>query len=525
MDACVAIAPGDSFDIPQENGWLYVQERMEDLVSCSDSHGLVNDRSIVVEIRHPHVPSIDLVDLPGLAGSGEKKAVIDKILQQQLDYDARTGHHDMFLAVVPASGDVRPSTNMAVNFIQEKKLNDRTFGVFSKCDQTCDTEILKALVLNENTAQNETPEELGQVSLKSWVACMLGPPKQGWGHLEVHNFERLFKQTRNEMDFFGQGDNHMKALVEAKKAGIPCLVQSLEKGYSDYLHKSWKDKAMRKILRKLELKQSEFRDLGVVDLDAQRLAQEEVEKRLGAQNTQIGDLYKLFIDEHISPLCDNMQKELTDVTEGQYDVVQLKKSILQLEESLQRNCELTTNAVVGCFVGRLGEIVTADVQRRSRITGKRDPRALFTAFGEIMQNREFIQLKQYPDFTNAVIGKCRHLFEGSVQNVRNDLKTLISGLAAIDSPWLHPSFPQGGVKVAVDAEKFLDRVKAAFLRNLPSPDELKAAAKEVEIGVSSADSLEKARELKDELEKICRARDGLRSALFNEEELRQFKWD
>lgn len=111
-----------------------------------------------------------------------------------------------------------------------------------------------------------------------------------------------------------------------------------------------------------------------------------------------------------------------------------------------------------------------------------------------------------------------------MQGVRKDLKTLISGLAAIDSPWLHPSFQQGSlVKIVVDTGKFLDRVKTAFLRNLPSPDDLKAAANEVEIGVSSQESLEKAQELKDELEKICRARDGLRSALFNEEELHQFE--
>lgn len=399
----LAIALGDSFDIPQENGWLFVQERMEYLVECFQTHGLVKDRSIVVEIRHPHVPSIDLVDLPGLAGSGEKKAAIDEILQQQLDYDEKNGSHDMSLAVVPASGDVRPSTNMAVNFIQEKKLNHRTFGVFSKCDHVADTEILRALVLNENTSQSETPEELGQVSLKSWVACMLGPPKEGWDHLQGHNFERLFKQTSNEMDFFCQGDVHMKALVKAKKAGIPCLVQSLEKGYCDYLHKSWKNTAMKKILKKLELKESEFQDLGVVDHGAQRLAGVEVGKRLGAENAQIADLYKLFMDDHVKPLCDNVEKELTDMAEKEYEIVQLKRSILQLEESLQGKCESTAAAVVGCFVGRLGEIVTADIQRRTRITVKSAPAALFRGLCEIMQNREFIQLSRYPVFTNAVI--------------------------------------------------------------------------------------------------------------------------
>ena len=110
------------------------------------SGGLVTDRSIVVEVRHPNVPSIDLVDLPGLAG-GEKKSAIDQILMQQLEHDRKKGNHDMFLAVVPASGDVRPNTNMAMTFVSENNLATRTFGVFSKTDQTSDTEVLCALVL------------------------------------------------------------------------------------------------------------------------------------------------------------------------------------------------------------------------------------------------------------------------------------------------------------------------------------------------------------------------------------------
>ena len=174
-----------------------MQEHTEDLVREFGSGGLVTDRSIVVEVRHPNVPSIDLVDLPGLAG-GEKKSAIDQILMQQLEHDRKKGNHDMFLAVVPASGDVRPNTNMAMTFVSEINLATRTFGVFSKTDQTSDTEVLCALVLGEDTSQGETPQDLGQVSLVSWVACMLKAPEENSQRLETHNFERLFLQSRNE---------------------------------------------------------------------------------------------------------------------------------------------------------------------------------------------------------------------------------------------------------------------------------------------------------------------------------------
>ena len=346
---CTTALGGDTKDIPQESGWRDVQKEMESLVKSFGSAGLVMDRYIVVEIRHPHVPSIDLVDLPGLAGTGQKKASVDKILQGQLDYDAQNGKHDMFLAVMPAGGDPRPNTNMAMSFVQEKQLQERTFGVFSKCDQTTDTDVLKALVLNQPTSQGDKPDELGHVPLKSWVACMLKPPRENPDRLKVHSFERLFQQTQNEKKFFGSSDDdNLKSLSSEKRAGIACLVHQLEEGYSNYLHKSWKEPAMAKILKKLDEKEAEFKDLGVVDDKAQALADTEVKKRLNADHEDVKKLYAEFKKKHLSALRSKMQGHLNNLTKQEHEVCKLRQSLCQMETQMVEACNEVASAVGRC---------------------------------------------------------------------------------------------------------------------------------------------------------------------------------
>lgn len=224
-----------------------------------DGHGIVEDAGILIEVRHPEVPSIDMVDLPGIVGQPEGKAKkIEQIIERYLAHDQRTGNHSLYLAVVPASGDVRPNTSMTMKFIQDKQLQSRTIGVFSKCDQTASTDVLRALVTDEYLFEDCSAEALGAVKVKSWIACMLKPPSQKYLH--THNFERLFVQARQELAFFQESeDEHLRALADKNRAGIISLVQDMEKQYLEYLHKTWKEPTMRKILDKLDERVFEFK--------------------------------------------------------------------------------------------------------------------------------------------------------------------------------------------------------------------------------------------------------------------------
>eukprot|EP00435_Cladocopium_sp_Y103_P065614 s107_g27.t1 len=518
------VKEGDTKDIPQESGWRDVQKDMESLVAQFGSDGLVRDMHIVVEIRHPHVPSIDLVDLPGLAGHGGKKAAINQILQRQLDFDERNGKHDMFLAVMPAAGVPRPSTNMAMNFVQEKKLQERTFGVFSKCDQTSEPEVLRALVLKEAMTPHLAPEELGQVSLKSWVACMLKPPTKNFDRLEIHSYERLFQQTQNEQTFFKQHeDDNMKSLAREKAAGIACLVQKLEEGYSDYLHKSWKKPAMTKILQKLEQKEAEFKDLGVVDEHAQGLAEKEVKKRLHADNEDVKNLYASFKTQHLSAFRSKIETYLKDLTRQPHEVCKLKESVRKMETQMKDACNEIAGSVVSHFIGPLQQLLEKEIPRMVRVRGKCNPMALWKKNSEIiMKNNDFIQLSRYPTFTKTIVEKCRELFEDAIKKMQSDSHAFIASLTDMNLPWLARKANEQGTAVSItcDMDKFLDQMEVVFLLCLPSPGALSQVVYDVQIGPSSAESKQKADDLKEELQKICCARDGLCKALFSDEELK-----
>ena len=53
-------------------------------------------------------------------------------------------------------------------------------GVFSKCDQVTDADILRSLITGHDTEDGDSAAEMGAVSLeKGWVACMLKPPRTG----------------------------------------------------------------------------------------------------------------------------------------------------------------------------------------------------------------------------------------------------------------------------------------------------------------------------------------------------------
>ena len=47
---------------------------------------------------------------------------VNKIYERQLQEDRSNGNQCMYLAVVPASGQARPSTNPVMEFIMEKGL-------------------------------------------------------------------------------------------------------------------------------------------------------------------------------------------------------------------------------------------------------------------------------------------------------------------------------------------------------------------------------------------------------------------
>ncbi|CAK9027345.1 Hypothetical protein (Fragment) [Durusdinium trenchii] len=431
---------------------------------------------------------------------------------------------------------------MAMRFIQDKKLEGRTFGVFSKCDQTSCRDVLRALVLNEPCDDGETAEVLGRVALRSWVTCMLKAPNEK--HLQTHNFERLFLQSQREQEFFEHGGPDLKCLVEKECAGIPCLVRNLEEAYSNYLHSTWKAGAMGKVLQKLEDKEVEFTELGVVEETEAKnqLAKQEVEKRFSddGPDAPVKQLYLEFRETILKSMRQRAQEVLMRLTNGEVDACSQGERLNQIREALKTELLAPVQRVSEHFLDHLKSILEAEIPLekepsiaaaagsycmqtcqyvRRRYFGKSAPQK--QELRRILKGTPFIQLCRYKAFTDAVMQKCKNLFEEQEDLMKKKAVWLASRFTDVDSPWLHCT----ATSIACPDERmkeFIERAEAMFLRLLPTPSQLKKLPDNLDVGVATEEFQKKADSLKDELKKIKLARDGIKRALFTEEEFGQF---
>jgi hypothetical protein len=104
------------------SGYHFVQDRMNELSeAASGEHktGIVTDRIIVLDVLHPEVPVLDLVDLPGIVSvdvtAPGKVADVQAVISAQIEADEAHGMTSFYLIVVPSS---KPNTNCALQFIQ-----------------------------------------------------------------------------------------------------------------------------------------------------------------------------------------------------------------------------------------------------------------------------------------------------------------------------------------------------------------------------------------------------------------------
>ena len=98
-----------------------VVQRTRDCLIREDpggGHGLSESKIIVLEVRHPDVPSIDLVDLPSLSNDASRKEEVDRIIDLQIQSDK--ANTDMYLAVV--RGAQRPNTDRTIDFLDQRGL-------------------------------------------------------------------------------------------------------------------------------------------------------------------------------------------------------------------------------------------------------------------------------------------------------------------------------------------------------------------------------------------------------------------
>ena len=124
--------------IAAQSGAADVSEEMRKIIEEEQGslRGVSASRIIIVHIRSPDVPFLDLIDMPGLvtAPSGDEPADMASQTEAVVKTHMQSEHgsNSLYLAIVKATS--RPNTSPAMKILHENKLYDKTFGVFTFCD-------------------------------------------------------------------------------------------------------------------------------------------------------------------------------------------------------------------------------------------------------------------------------------------------------------------------------------------------------------------------------------------------------
>lgn len=243
------------FMVPMHSGALDVQEKMNEVLQSERRlpPSASADRILILHIESPHVPSLDVVDMPGLIATPDDARRRTHALMERQVRDH--GASSMYLMVLAAN--TRPNTSLAMQMVQAQGLEGRTLGVFSRCDELAD----KALGAVRRLMADPRDAGLGGVPLAphGWFATMNAPPHADGDSAPA----RLRRQAQAEADFFRQ---YMPEELSAGRAGSGALVAGLKGMFLEHVRASWAPETLRLLDRALATARAENARLGLPEL-------------------------------------------------------------------------------------------------------------------------------------------------------------------------------------------------------------------------------------------------------------------
>ena len=503
--------------ISTASGYHFVQDRMDELSKslAGETGGVVCDRIIVLNVLHPDVPVLDLIDLPGLVavdvlGSTPlgKVEAIERVISDQIAADRQHGMTSFYLVIVPCE---RPNTSNTFKLIQREGLLDHAIGVLTKSDEIKDPRYLLAWMMGEDIEDEDdgtvsTAAALGEVSLaKGWTATMLEMPKKivtvedgrKVNYYTAHAAERLKKQEESELRFFGGPDAHevMRKLYDRGLAGTGALAAKLTREYFEYSRGDWLKQTLTRLLE-YELQLRSDRALlgatdsvtkdelaakevaGTMDEGTKALTQRFVREKLLAPNT-------LFTPFLFSREFDRFKAGVEVCTD------EIDSTLMQLQRTIYERFDEAVQAVETFYAdeikqmldasvrvlpdeGKAGAALTDDASKgpapvvhsmRFWMDGVRLVRSLFGTSVKMPDRaidvhkqviaQPIIQLGAYPDFTKAIADVVKAECSKRRVRIEQAAKAILDHLTADVTQYVrivpHQDMQRATIYLAVDA--------------------------------------------------------------------------
>lgn len=126
----------------------------------------------------------------------------------------------------------------------------------------------------------------------------------------------------------------------------------------------------------------------------------------------------------------------------------------------------------------------------------------------------FIQLSQYPSYTDRIMQKCKALVSNIQQRMSENAAFVIKQLFSCDSPWLFmkPSDECDAISVSIDMNGFSNALVSALVREYPSDDSFLHLHDSVPLGEPRADALAKMQQLQKDHADVEGAVEAIQSA-------------
>ena len=210
--------------IPMETANIDVRDVMDQLLK--EQHratvGVIADQKIVLHVQNPHVPTLDLVDLPGVvtaARADEPKNMPRQTQDLVTRHIQEHKHHSLFLAVADANQP--PNASRAFELLVQNDVLDDTIGVITKADEAGSKQQKRRL-------RNRLSQTGDAIPLKRGYIATMNAPVEA----DVSNLEKLQLQAAQESRWF---NSHMQDLVAAGQATTGALLKNIETMFLEYV--------------------------------------------------------------------------------------------------------------------------------------------------------------------------------------------------------------------------------------------------------------------------------------------------
>ena len=481
----------EAYVIPTAFGAVHVREKMREIIekehgNAGGGHCVSTERIIILTVKSPHVPSIDMVDMPGLVTAPESmKQGTRKLVEGHIE---RHGQYSMYLATVVATS--APNQSVAMDIVQSKKLEDKTIGVFTKCDHVMALADEKDMFLAR--MQSEPPEGCGAVPLSQhgWVAVMnasaapAAAAAAGQGPNngnEQSSFARLKQQAVDEESFVRE---KLAGVIGAGRAGCGALVERLQGWYLQCVRESWAPGTIRLVKGAIEKAGCESAGLGVPEFEqggrenAERARQGAAKEALRKMGSGTDGLMDGCWDQ----VLDKVKEELVGI----------------LGESISGAKASSVPARWRAQQAKFDATCTEAVEAWARYWASNVRRVLqeMEADGGAGAGAGFV-LGRFPLFIDAVVDSV----ERAVAQQKEVLEQLLKGMGAwyygMKSPWVkaRTKFARGGaatITLACDHLELVESVMFTFVEasTLGILDEVKSKLVHISGSVGDAGWIE-----------------------------------